>query len=213
MIEVLLHQEGAPTGVPTEVPIVCASVMGFSPLASLLNGDARRKIAPISAWMRNSDDGAYVALIDSPPAPRPIGLIQTNQGVFYRSRHTRSDVIWRDFYYATIYVTLSLIDKRWNTQDVEFAHPTAHGWPNDLVKVLLEVIGHLNAEPKMALRRIHLSCLHDLTRERLDRAAAEIRSESRSRHRPVDVEPVPRSTAGTLHLAGLVLQRVKLASN
>jgi hypothetical protein len=139
-----------------------------------------------------------------------IGLIQTDRGNFYRSRHTRGDVVWRDFYYATVYTVLSAIDERWSAPDVELTHPTGTKWPQDLVIVVREVIDHLNADSSLLLQRVHLSCLHGLTRERVDKAALELGAEPRSGHRPLAVETVELSAVGAPDLMGALVQRIDL---
>jgi len=210
VIEIRLGADDVPAG----APLVCASEVGYSPLGALLAGDARAKIAPFADWIRYSSSGAYVALIDSPPAPRPLGLIQTDRGPFYRQRHSRRDVVWRDFYYATVYAVLSAMDDRWSASDVELAHPTGYGWPQDLVIVVQEVLRHLDVKSTMSLRRVHFTCLHDLDQARLDAAARVLDAEwdegRPAESRPLAVVPVDVSAVNAPAPLGSLMLHIVL---
>lgn len=111
-----------------------------------------------------------------------LALVQDNRSAdqspnFYETHHSRQDRVWRDFYYATTRVLLEEADQLWRSADLELAHPTGYDWPDDLLPTLLESIGHLADDCNLALRRIHLSCLHTLTEDDVEAAMRRLNAE------------------------------------
>lgn len=201
---------------PGHVPFVCASETGYSPLGPALGG-ARNVLTPLVDWMRSTTNGAYVALVDEPPARRPLAIIQSNRGPggqanFYESHHTREDEVWRDFYYKTTFAALREINDRWAAEVVEVSHPTGFGWPQDLVTVVLEALGQISDQFGTAIKKVHLTCLHDLTFERV-RSASDLLSREQSgpaapRHRDFQTERIKMSAAGLQYVEGVSLVQV-----
>jgi hypothetical protein len=185
-------------GCPPEAPLVCASEVGYSPLGAATQGhDSRPGIECLSRWMRNTEEGAFVALVPAPPGPRPLALIQDDRSEgadpnFYET-HRPDRRIWRDFYYQTTYVAFERLDAVWAAGDVELAHPTGFEWSPDLITTVLEALGHLADRPKsLALKRVHLSCLHHLGSNDVLKAITVLNREQQreepSAHRDIDLD-------------------------
>ena len=108
-----------PRDAPSDAPLVCASELGYSTLAAALGTHRNRSLERCIEWMRVTTDGPFVALVDVPLAPRPLGLIQDDRSDgppnFHESRHGRSDTVWRDFYYLTVFSLLSALDEGWRS--------------------------------------------------------------------------------------------------
>jgi hypothetical protein len=171
---------------PSDAPLVCASEIGYSSLGSSIAGhESRPAIKQLAEWMRDADEGAYVALVDAPPAPRRLALVQGNRSSgdhrnFYE-RNAPDKRIWRDFYYATTYGLFEEIDSHWAAADVELSHPTGFGWLPDLLPTVLDALGQLaDRQPALAVRRVHLSCLHDLSELDVLRAVSTLNAEQRT---------------------------------
>jgi hypothetical protein len=219
-IEILLGADA----VPTDAPLICASRVSYSPLGiALSDAIARDEIRTLANRMRSAEDGAYVALIESPPAPRPLALVQDNRGTegtlnFYQRCQTRKDRVWRDFYYRTTYVVLAQIEEHWSSADIELSHPTGHGWPTGLVETVLEALGHFADAPRdteLGLKRVHLSCcLDDLAEPVLQTAVATLNNEqrltSRPEHRAIVSAEVPIARLGLAEIPGATLLKISV---
>jgi len=198
-IDIVLGGDAA----PRHAPLICASEVGYSPLGGATAGHSSRPaIECLVDWMRDTTEGAYVALVDAPPAPRRLGIVQDNRSSgerpnFYQ-RRAPDEGIWRDFYYATTHVLFEQIDKLWGAPDVELCHPTGHDWPPDLVPTVLDAIGHLADGPALALKRVHLSCLHNLGEPEVQQAMKTLNREQLASdppmHHKIDAVEVPVET-------------------
>ncbi len=176
---------------PRDAPLVCASELGYSPLGAATQGhDCRPAIDRLSRWMRNTAEGAFVALVPAPPGPRPLALIQDDRSGgerpnFYET-HRPDRRTWRDFYYQTTYVTFERIDGLWAAGDVELTHPTGFDWGPDLLTTVLDALGHLADSPtSLALERVHLSCLHHLGPTDVRKAITQLTREQQQPHPPI----------------------------
>jgi hypothetical protein len=139
--------------------------------------------------MRNTAEGAFVAFVPAPPGPRPIALIQDDrsegEGSNFYETHRPDRRIWRDFYYQTTYVALERIDALWGARDVELTHPTGFDWGPDLLTTVLDALGHLADRPQsLALKCVHLSCLHHLGANDVLKAITQLNREQQREHPP-----------------------------
>lgn len=218
-----LHVFAGSDQAPPNCPLLCASETGYSPLGGVLNGAGPpvSSIGALADWMRGTADGAFVALVDAPPAPRPLGLTQDNRGRgetanFYESRHGDAHGIWRDFYYRSVYTLIAGMDDRWGATDIELTHPTGHGWPGDLITVVLEALGQLADTRELRVERVHLACcLEDLSETETDRALMRLNREqrhaSRPKHRDYAVEEFDLASSDAPSLSGATVLRIPLA--
>jgi hypothetical protein len=208
---------------PRDAPLVCASEVGYSPLGAATQGhDSRPAIECLARWMRNTTEGAFVGFVAAPPAPRPLALIQDDRsegkGSNFYETHRPDRRIWRDFYYQTTYVALERIDGLWAADDVELTHPTGFDWGPDLLTTVLDALGHLADRPgSLALKRVHLSCLHHLGPNDVEKAIAQLNREQQAEpspaHREVDVDhDMDLRTFVDCAPNGTSLSRIRLAS-
>jgi hypothetical protein len=214
-VEILLGKRGC----DARAPLIAAAEIGYSPLGGALQGPVRARVTPLADALRNATDGAYFALIDSPAPDRRLALIQSDRSGgsspnFYQQRHARRDTVWRDFYYATVFATLAEIDAAWLARDVELSHPRgSHGWPSDLLTVVLEAIGHLADHQALHLRRIFLTCGEPTTQE-LHAAVATLNGEqvnpSPPSHREILAQAVPCEQLGVKSTPDASLWRINL---
>lgn len=219
-IDIHLASESDPC--PPGAPLVCASEVGLSPLGMAISGHpSRAVIGALADWMRETDSGAYIALVDAPPAPRPLGIVQDDRSGgknrnFYE-RHRPDGRIWRDFYYATINTLIGAMDGRWSAADIELTHPTGFGWRDGLLPTVLEAIGHLADERELALKRVHISCRHDLSEAEVQKAIETLNREQlrsdRPTHRDLRVEAIAAETVVPRAPTGARIQRIEMAAS
>ncbi|MGI8730125.1 MAG: hypothetical protein ACR2LK_09085 [Solirubrobacteraceae bacterium] len=173
--------------------------------------------------MRDSPEGAWLALCQHPEDQRRYALIQSNRSWtpdrigFYEAHYPQTARVWRDFYYRTTYAILALIDEHWAAEEVVLSHPTGHGWPPDLMPAVLEALGHFaDRRPPTSLRRVCLSacCLDgpgDVL-EAIKMLNVEQNGPRPPRHRPVTPRPVAPQRFGCAPEDGIQLFRISMPS-
>lgn len=202
---------GDPEG--SEVPLVCASMIGYSPLNNALRGAAQRdEIAVLSDWLRSTRDGPYVALIDSDGTRRPLALIQAdtsdsgaeNYYEIHRPRPSR-DLVWRDFYFRTVLTAVREADARWSPEEIEVTHPTGGAWSRDLLATTLDALGHLADSTVLRASTIRLGCIHGVDEADFQWAMSRFNQEQGSQNstefHDFEVEAVESGNSGAPDLA------------
>lgn len=151
----------------SDTPVICASEVGYSPLAAALRGSQdQAEVEKLSDWLRGTHDGPFVSLLDGTATRRPIGLIQADTSDsesqnYYEANRPRPDRgIWRDFYFESVFAAVREADRRWSPNEIELTHPTGGAWTRDLLAVSLEALGHLADHHDLSCQSIRLGCIH-----------------------------------------------------
>lgn len=213
-VEILLGADRC----PDDAPLIGPSELGMAPLGlALQDHQLPHDLERLIESMRAAQDGALVAIVDAPPAPRRLGIVQSNRSEnpnFYEL-HRPDKRLWRDFYHRTTYALLQRVDDAWRAEDIELSHPTGHDWPPDLLPTVMEVLGHLADERALAVKRVHLSCcLHRLREPAAISAMRQLNREQASSsppaHRNVDVTDVSVEQLLGTDVSGVHLFRIDL---
>lgn len=201
----------------SDVPLVCASTLGYSPLTSALRGASDPvEVENLSGWLRTTLDGPFIGLLDGREDRRPVALIQPDVTVnettnYYESHRPRPDRgIWRDFYFQTVLAAVREADDRWSPEEIELTHATGGAWTRDLLAVSLEALGHLVDRHDLSCSSIRLGCIHGVDEDDFVWAMEQLNVEQRQNSREVrDVQVSkvdPRSVGIPNDVNGTVLR-------
>jgi hypothetical protein len=122
-------------------------------------------IGELADWLNTTESGGWVAVRSG---YRPMAVIQSNQSVFYKSRHLAESGfharVWIDFYFRTLYAAMQLIAESSKTDGVVLHHPTAgiEAWNESFTATAVDVISHFADRPENGITTVALSCPHAL---------------------------------------------------
>ncbi len=131
--------------------LVVASEVGFSPLGSRLRHGALRTsrgmLAPLAEAMRYCEHGPLLGCVRNPPgsAHAAVVLVQTDRGPWFESAYPRGTERWtkavRAHYRRMMLAVFELVGRISSAERaLTLAHPIGHGWPDELVAVVVNAL-------------------------------------------------------------------------
>ena len=147
-------------------------------------------LRPTIERVNRSEDGAWLGIVEPLPSTRrAIAFIQNNHSRYYRDRYETwagSDKVWRDWWFATLFSAIDLLDQTYGSEEIVVWHPisSSNPWGEQMYGVLLEVLVHLTNHRNLAVKRLALGCPHELTYGKLAFTAAQLREEERVLREP-----------------------------
>lgn len=209
--------------VRSDTPVICASVVGYSSLTSVLRGSQdKAEVERLSDWLRDTHEGPFVSLVDAAATRRPIGLIQADTSDsesqnYYEANRPRPDRgIWKDFYFESVFAAVREADRRWSPDEIELTHPTGGAWTRDLLAVSLEALGHLADHHDLSCQSIRLGCIHGVDENDFAWAMTRLNQEQSSQSSGVfsdfKVESVDSSSPGIPVVTSGAIVKIEVAS-
>lgn len=212
-VEVVFDKDG---GKPKS-PLICASNRGYAPINSFLRGSrGADQLGKLADYLSDTDDGAFVALIDPARRRPPLAVIQSSFGTtsrenFYQRVHGAPHRLWRDFYFRTIFIALDESDRRWRRPEIVMKHPNGGAWNQEAYKVSMEALGFLVDQRELSVEKVHIQCVHgfeagvrdfgaaleSLNEERASGQSPEFRSFEKREIDPAEIE-APEFEGATL---------------
>jgi hypothetical protein len=170
-------------------------------------GDLRRLVQEMEAL----PTGPAVAFVEPPASTRPLVLIQSDRGTFYRRHHRGWVSSWIDFRYAAAHLAFTGVERQWHAAVVHVDHPTLSPWPRNTSKAMLEALGHARAAGMLpSLREVVFHpCGRSLTASQVQDEVSELQGEDTS-FRPLKVKRLSLDSVdpGLAHVVALNLERV-----
>lgn len=182
---------------PVDCPVVCSSVIGYSPLGGELGrwpAEPKARATRAAGALTGRKDGLLLLLLRLEGAPRPLALVQAQGGPFYRGSHPdrRRATIWRDYYYAVGYQLPIEIDRMWGCDAFLLQHPTDHGWPPELAAALADGFGHMADDHAVGVTTIHVGgCCLTAGVNPFIAGAQRLEGEEQAPSRSLTVEELP----------------------